>query len=77
MDEDEIADPIEQSPQYKKVIHEVEKEAEANLKKKGLDFPGRMGYCHSLWGEIQRILKEKHGIEWKTPAEMNPMTIFD
>jgi len=35
------------------------------------------GGCHFLWREMKRILLEKYGIEWFTPAEMNPGVIFD
>jgi hypothetical protein len=27
------------------------------------------GACHILWGRQQKILKEKYGINWRTPAE--------
>jgi len=30
-----------------------------------------------FWGEKKRILKEKYGINWKTPAELNPETMYD
>lgn len=36
-----------------------------------------MGGCHAVWARQQAILREEYGIEWRTPAEMNPGTIFD
>jgi hypothetical protein len=36
-----------------------------------------LGFCHRFWRMKQQILKEKYGINWKTPAEMNPHIIYD
>jgi hypothetical protein len=36
-----------------------------------------MGYCHEFWAAKKRILRRKYGIEWRSPAEMNPGTMFD
>lgn len=33
---------------------------------------GELGFCHIVWETKKRILKEKYGMEWKTPAEENP-----
>ena len=35
------------------------------------------GSCHDLWHLQKRILKEKYGIEWYTPAELEPKMKFD
>lgn len=35
------------------------------------------GFCHKFWNTKKCILKKEYGIEWKTPAEMNPMVRFD
>ena len=37
----------------------------------------QLGCCHRLWSLQKRILKEKYGITWYTPAELNPDTKFD
>lgn len=37
----------------------------------------RFGSCHELWDIQQKLLKEKHNIDWRTPAEMNPHITFD
>jgi len=68
-----LTDPVERTAAYKAIIAAVNKEAEAEA----AAYRARMGYCHVLWGAKQRILKEKYGIEWRTPAEMNPLTCFD
>ena len=66
-------DPIEDTAEYKAVIKDVEKELDKLLK----DKPKGMGFCHIYWYEKKRILKEKYGINWKSPALMNPRVIFD
>ena len=37
----------------------------------------QLGSCHTLWALQKRILKEKYGITWYTPAELNPDVKFD
>ena len=66
-------DPIEDTAVYKAVIKDVEKELDDLLK----DKPRSMGFCRIYWYEKKRILKEKYGIEWKSPALMNPRVRFD
>jgi hypothetical protein len=70
-------DPKERDPKYRDIIKKAEKEAEEKLKK---ELPGaekRMGFCQHLWDEKKKILKEKYNIDWCTPAELNPFTMFD
>lgn len=35
-----------------------------------------LGACHIYWSKKKELLKNE-GIDWKTPAECNPHTIFD
>jgi hypothetical protein len=35
------------------------------------------GYCNLYWPVKKRILMDKYGIDWRTPAETNPDVIFD
>jgi hypothetical protein len=70
-------DPKERDPKYRDIIKKAEKEADELLEKK---YPGsskEMGYCHGLWEQKKKILKEKYNIDWCTPAELNPFTMFD
>jgi hypothetical protein len=68
-------DPIDRDPQFAGILAEVETATEEALK----DHPlvDGMGFCHIYWTAKKSILKERYGIEWKTPAELNPATIFD
>lgn len=36
-----------------------------------------MGDCHLFWAAKKRILKSQFGLEWQTPAELNPDVCFD
>lgn len=36
-----------------------------------------IGICHTIWARKKQLLKELYNIDWKTPAELNPGTIFD
>lgn len=37
----------------------------------------QLGSCHWIWAIKKQILKEKYGITWYTPAELNPDVMFD
>ena len=41
------------------------------------DVLSQIGSCHRLWALQKHILKEKYGITWYTPAELNPEIKFD
>lgn len=68
-------DPIENTPQFLKVVEEVNAEVTTALKEQGLE--KKLGYIHQFWALKKKILKEKYDIDWKSPREMNPQVIFD
>lgn len=37
----------------------------------------QLGSCHRLWDMQKTILKEKYGITWYSPDELNPEMIYD
>lgn len=37
----------------------------------------QIGSCHRLWAIQKQILKEKYGITWYSPDELNPEIIYD
>ena len=37
----------------------------------------RRGICHRIWHDAKKELIEEHGIDWRTPQELNPGTVFD
>lgn len=64
-------DPVECSPQYKK----IKKELDVILKRL---FPtSRRGLCHAIWATKKTILLKWYHIRWRTPNEMNPRVYFD
>ncbi len=68
-------DPLERDPKKMELIKAAEAEAEYSMEQDGtLELDGA---CHILWGRQQRILKEKYGIKWRSPADMNPDVMFD
>ncbi|TWU48967.1 hypothetical protein Poly51_48710 [Rubripirellula tenax] len=66
-------DSIERDPEIAPLIDEADKMTEEELANE----KRRMGFCHLYWRTKKRILKEEFGIDWKTPAEMNPGVMFD
>ena len=70
---------VEDEEQYQlflKVRDDVSKEAEEIYLKNnphGFSF----GSCHAIWAIEKRIYREKYGIDWHTPQEMNPTISFD
>lgn len=65
-------DPIERTRQWEECIYKVEKECDERLagEHKG------MGFCFSYWSTKKSVLA-KYGIEWDSPATMNPRVMFD
>jgi hypothetical protein len=44
---------------------------------RAVELLSKPGSCHTLWSLQKQILKEKYGITWYTPAELNPDVKFD
>lgn len=66
-------DAVELTPEYRAVIPEV-----LDLTEKELEGQERgRGFIHIHDEVRQRILKEQHGIEWRTLKQMNPELIID
>ena len=77
-DEDGLKyDLKERDLKCREVIKQAGIEAEKNLLGKEPNLKDMEGYCQFFWDEKKRILKEKYNIDWKTPQELNPLTLFD
>lgn len=70
-------------PDFKKRIYKIlhpaiikiaEIEAESTFSSEEKE---KLGYCHLLWEKQKEILLHKYGIKWESPAENNPMIMFD
>jgi len=66
-------DPQEDDPKLGPIIKEAC--IEANQQVCG-GKPLQLGQCHEIWARAKQILKEK-GIDWKSPADMNPNRFYD
>jgi len=71
----ESYDPVEDEPEFQAVIDGVR--AEANRRLELHPWRNGRGYCHPRWKTIKLILREEHGIHWRTPVEMNPHICYD
>ncbi len=68
-----LTDPVEHTDEFLLVRFDVEAKVDKAISmSENIDDP----YCLRYWNEKQRILKEEFGIEWKTPAQMNPNIRF-
>lgn len=65
-------DPVQRTPQWEEIIYDVERECEARLQ----GVKRQRGYCHKYWSVKKEILAQ-YGIDWKSPARMNPHIKFD
>ncbi len=84
-------DPIEDDAGFTATIESVRREAEVladeEVERKrqeyrqtgleSLEFMLRRGHCRRTWLIMQRLLRERHGIEWFTPAQMCPGVCMD
>ena len=70
-----LHDPVEDAPETAAVVAAafVRAESETDAEFQSGYFRGR---CHAVWRRTERILHES-GIEWFSPARMNPGRCFD
>jgi len=66
-------DPVEQTDEYKAIKKELEAKIEAALS--GVE--RTRGFNRRYWSIKAEILKSEYGIEWKSPAVLNPQIKFD
>ena len=66
-------DPVEWTARYEEVIDEVDRLSEEAL----AGTTRGMGFCHAFWHTQADILRQRFGIEWRSPAAMNPRVMFD
>lgn len=66
-------DPVEWSAEYERVIDDAGRRIDELLK----GHPRGMGFCHEYWQTKEYVLRTEFGIDWRSPAAMNPGTMFD
>ena len=67
-------DPQERDRTFRDLLKRVEKEAASRTEARGIV---GFGSCHAVWAEMKAILTDEHGISWRSPADMNPLVLFD
>lgn len=65
-------DPVERTEEMERVVEDVERECDRQLAGR----PRGMGFCFAYWSARSAALS-RHGIEWRSPALMNPGVLFD
>ena len=65
-------DPIEYTDNYLKIELKLERLIRAEI-----GDGGEIGFCHKYWQTKKRVLKERFGMEWKSPGDLNPTIQFD
>lgn len=66
-------DAVELTPEFRSVIQEAKRLADRELEK----HERGMGFIHVRDRTLQRILKERFQIDWRTTREMNPEINID
>jgi hypothetical protein len=67
-------DAQEFDPALSETFTSARLKAESILKEKEIT---GMGSCHAFWSELREILKDEYDIEWRSPSELNPNTMYD
>lgn len=66
-------DPIERTEKWEAMNEQIEAEIDAEIDP---DMPRGMGFCHYYWS-LKKTVLQRHGINWQSPAVMNPGVLFD
>jgi len=56
-------------------FNEADKEAQPRLEQRGIK--PKLGYVHAYWPELEKVLKEKFGLTWYSPDQLNPSRTYD
>ncbi len=71
-----VQDSLWETAEYKAVEAAVDAAVERQLEEQGLPGVG-FGICHEAWRIKKSLLKSQYGIDWLSPAELNPFVLFD
>lgn len=66
-------DRVEYTYKWENIYYDVE----AKLEERFANAPRQMGFCFHFWSAKRELLAEEYGIEWRSPAQMNPHVMFD
>ena len=65
--------PLDHSKHFAAIIEHVDKLADDETGSAG----DETGSCHLFWAAKKRILKTQFGLDWESPADLNPNVLFD
>lgn len=65
-------DPVEKTPEYAHAMIKIT----PILDKEFPEDNAPLGSCNTYWKRKKELLAQ-HGVEWQSPAELNPGVIFD
>lgn len=66
-------DPVEYTDRWEEIYYDVED----YLNERFANAPRHMGLCFKIWSAKREYLKDNYGIDWHSPAQMNPRVRFD
>ena len=66
-------DPVEYTVRWEEIYYDVED----YLNERFANAPRQMGLCFRIWSAKRDYLLDNYGIEWRSPAQMNPRVRFD
>jgi hypothetical protein len=84
----DLHDPVEDDaligPLFTSICEEVHQEIEAWQEELADRSPeiteflaSRRSLIYRYWSRVKELMWERHGVAWKSPAEMNPWSVFD
>ena len=65
-------DPIEDDPRYAAAFRDVNERVRSRFSD-----CSDLGVCHQMWAYKKRLLRLEYGINWRSPADLNPCVLFD
>ena len=65
-------DPQEDDPHLRKLFDAADVAVDQQL-----TMPQQMGFIRYFWEVKKKFLNETYGIDWKSPAELNPRVAYD
>jgi len=69
----EVLDPLEGASEFANAFRDANAQADAATQ----GWAGQLGRVHLYWKKKKEVLHDKYQIDWKSPAELNPMTRYD
>jgi hypothetical protein len=69
----QVRDPLEDAPEFAAAFRDANAQADAATQR----WKGQLGRIHSFWEKKKEVLRDNYRIDWKSPADLNPMTSYD